>query len=94
MERKTAEMKQAKDWDDVYNVLASAFKKKSATPLYDKLVAGGFNELQWEQFAEMCDRITKEENVPWTDLHESILAYVDYNEPYGGYNFDAILQDL
>lgn len=92
LETKTAELKQAKDWDDVYNVLASAFEGQSAKPLYDQLVAGDFNGLQWRQFANMCDRITKEEDVPWTDIHEYILVYIDKNEQDGGYNFDAVLQ--
>ncbi len=89
---KTAEMKQAKSWDDIYNVLASAFEGKSATPLYDQLVAGDFNGLHWEEFARICDRITKEENVPWTELHWYISAYVDENEPEGGYNCAAVIK--
>ena len=86
---KTAEMKQAKSSDDIYNVLASAFEGQSSTPLYDRLVAGGFNGLQWEQFADMCGRIVREENVPWTELHKYISAYVEENEPEGGYNYAA-----
>ncbi len=91
LERKTAEMKQAKSWEDIYNVLASAFETP-ATPLYDQLVAGEFNDLHWEEFARICDRITKEENVSWPELHKYILAYVDENEPEGGYNYAAIMK--
>lgn len=91
LERKTAEMKQAKSWEDIYNVLASAFETP-ATPLYNQLKAGDFNGLQWEQFANVCGRIVEEENVPWTGLHEYILAYLEENEPSDGYNWDAVLQ--
>ncbi len=66
--------------------------EKQEKPLYDQLKAGDFNKLHWEEFARMCDRITKEENVPWTDLHKYIMAYVDENEPEGGYNYAAIME--
>ena len=79
--------------EDVLNVLLDVFKNTaSATPLYDQLVAGDFNGLQWEQFADMCGRIVQEENVPWKDIHEYIFIYLDENEPSNGYNWDTILQ--
>ncbi len=65
---------------------------KPEKTLYQRLADGDFNSLHWQQFADMCDRITKEEDVPWTDIHEYILVYLDKNEPDGGYNFDAVLQ--
>ena len=40
----------------------------------------------------MCGRIVREENVPWKDIHEYILIYLDENEPSNGYNWDTILQ--
>ena len=61
----------------------------SAHPLYDQLVAGDFNDFTHEKFADMCGRIAAEENIPWKALHQPIIAYVQENEPYGGYNSDA-----
>ena len=90
LERKTAELKQAQSWDDIYNVLASAFgDTPSAHPLYDQLVAGDFNDFTHEKFADMCGRIAAEENIHWKALHQLIIVYVQENDPYGGYNSDA-----
>ena len=61
----------------------------SAHPLYDQLVAGDFNDFTHEKFADMCGRIAAEENIPWEDLHQPIIVYVQENEPYGGYNSNA-----
>ncbi len=65
---------------------------KPEKTLYQRLADGEFNSLQWQQFAAMCGRITQEENVPWTDLHKYIFAWMDENEPEGGYNYAAIMK--
>ena len=88
----SAELHKAESLDVTDNVTARAVEGLSATPLYDRLVAGDFNGLPWEEFARLCDRITKEENVPWTELHKYISAYVDENEPEGGYNCAAVMK--
>ncbi len=80
LDGKNAEPQKASSLDVTDNAPASAREGQSATPLYDQLVAGRFNSLHWKQFAEMCDRITQEENVPWTDLHEYILVWIEANE--------------
>ncbi len=49
LERKTAEMKQAKSMEDIYNVLFTFFETP-ATPLYNQFKAGYFNNLRWEQY--------------------------------------------
>lgn len=77
---KTAGLHKEKSPDVADNVHASTLKGQSATPLYDQLVAGGFNSLHWKQFVSVCGRIAEEENVPWTDIHEYILAWMDKNE--------------
>ncbi len=40
----------------------------------------------------MCDRIVRDEKVPWTELHKSISAYVDENESEDRYNYAAIME--
>ncbi|MDO4840477.1 MAG: hypothetical protein Q3990_07370 [Desulfovibrionaceae bacterium] len=47
--RKTAEMKQAKSMEGMYNVLVTVFEMP-ATPLYNQFKAGYFNNLRWEQY--------------------------------------------
>lgn len=78
--------------DQVLDALEKLDGNTDEKTLYQRLVDGEFNDLQWGQFADMCDRIVQEENVPWKDIHEYILSYLDENEPEGGYNWDAILQ--
>ncbi len=80
LDGKNAEPQKASSLDVTDNAPASAREGQSATPLYDQLVAGRFNSLHWKQFAEMCVRITQEENVPWTDIREYILVWIDANE--------------
>ncbi|MDO4840478.1 MAG: hypothetical protein Q3990_07375 [Desulfovibrionaceae bacterium] len=78
--------------DQLSEALEKLRDDKAEKSLYQRLVDGEFYKLHWEEFARMCDRITKEENVPWTELHKYILAYVDENEPEGGYNYAAIMK--
>ncbi len=80
LDGKNAEPQKASSLDVTDNAPASAREGQSATPLYDQLVAGCFNSLPWKQFVEMCDRITQEEIVPWTDIHEYILVWIEANE--------------
>lgn len=77
---KTAGLHKEESPDVADNVHASTMEGQSATPLYDQLVEGVFNSLHWKQFVSMCGRIAEEENVPWTDIHEYILAWMDKNE--------------
>lgn len=90
LENVTAGLQQAKSQAESNNVLTSAFEGQSATPLFDQLVAGDFYCLHWKQFVSMCGRIVQEENVPWTDTHEYILAYLDENEPVEWFNYPGI----
>ena len=46
-----------------------------SAPLYDQLVAGGFNGLSWDEFVDMCERIVAEENTSWCDMVQPIRAY-------------------
>ena len=85
--------------EGAFNALLDIFKDAApadapadtpaAHPLYDQLVAGDFNDFTHEKFADMCGRIVAEENIPWEDLHQPIVVYVQENEPYGGYNSNA-----
>ncbi len=86
-EKVTAGLQQAKGQADSNNVLGTGFEGQSATPLFDQLVAGDFYCLHWKQFVSMCGRIAQEENVPWTDIHEYILAYLDENEPVDSWEY-------
>lgn len=90
LERKRLEIAQAKTWDDLRDAFLGAFTAKKETTLFDRLMAGEFNELPSKDFVAMVNRIFQEEGKALASMYDAICAYLEDNEPLNGYNVSSL----
>ena len=90
LERTRLEIAQAKTWDELCDAFLGAFIAKKKTPLFDRLVAGAFNELPSKDFVAMVSRIFQEEGKTIASMAEAICVCLEENEPLNGFNVSSL----